>query len=431
MKKTKQIKKVDISIQNISKIEGHADLGVKVRNGEVKEVKLKFTENKRFFTKAIEGCSIDTLPQSVSRICGTCSIAHILCCIKAIEHALDITPSPQTQLLRKLTIYGLMIRDHALHVYLFSLPDIFNKASVLDFTGDELHFLKDAFDIKRVGNKLSTLVAGRAVHAPYPLVGGYASIPDDKELKSLIPELKSIRDKLFSVLDVYYKAKIDYTRKTNFVALVGDEFNFLEGDIKDTADLNISEKKYDSYLTKTVIPYSQAVGYKFQGDTYMVGALSRLNLNKNAMHKNTLRSMKKYLEIFPSDNIFHNILAQAIEIVHAIDHSIEIIENNSFVPEEPIHFQYKEGEGIGVIEAPRGILFYRLSLDKNGVVKNGNIVTPTQQNQINMELDIKEMVQKNLKSLSKEQIQYEIEKLIRAYDPCISCSTHFLKVNWI
>lgn len=423
------MKPLDISIQDLSKVEGHAGLDVKVRDGKVEEVHIKFTDNKRFFTQAIQGREISTLPQAVARICGTCSIAHTMCCIEAIESALNIKSSQQTQILKKLTMYGLMIRDHALHVYLFSLPDVFNKDSILDFQGNETQYIKDAFDIKRAGNDLSKIVAGRAVHAPYPQVGGFAQIPKNEELKSLLPSLKQAREKLIRVLEVYYNCKTDYTRKTNFVSLTGD-FDFLGGDIKSSTGLSVNGKSYFDFLEKTVLPYSQAIGYKFKGDTYMVGALARLNLNKDKLHPNTKKSCFKYLKLFPSNNIFHNNIAQAIEIMHCLDDSIEIIEKTNFKEEKTVEIVPKESMGIGVIEAPRGILFYRLYINADGTIKKGDIVTPTQQNQINMELDIKELVQKNLNKLSKEQIQFELEKLIRSYDPCISCATHFLKVNW-
>ena len=137
------------------------------------------------------------------------------------------------------------------------------------------------------------------------------------------------------------------------------------------------------------------------------------------------------MRVFPSNNIFHNNLAQGIEILHSIDHAIEIIESTKFKPEEPKKFEFKNCEGVGLIEAPRGTLFYKLALSKKGVVKNGSIVVPTQQNQVNMKLDIKNLVQKNLGKLSKEELVYEMEKLVRAYDPCISCASHFLRVNWV
>ncbi len=425
------MKEVDISIQDLSKVEGHANLDVKVRNGKVESVNIMFTDNKRFFTQAIRGQNINSVSQSVARICGTCSIAHTLCCIEAIEKALDVKPTRQTNLLKKLTMYGLMIRDHALHLYLFTLPDVFNKDSVLDFDEKESKYLYDSFDIKKAGNILTTIVAGRAIHAPFPQVGNYAQIPNKKDIKNCIKHLKLARKKLFPMLDLYASCDIDYTRNTNFVGLTPKNFDFLEGKIKSARGLCIEEKDFFKYLQKTVLPYSQAVGYTFRGRTYMVGALARLNLNKQGLHKDTKRDAKKYLKLFPSNNIFHNNLAQGIEILHSIDHSLEILENETFKEEPSVEVKPKACEGVGVIEAPRGTLFYHLSIDAEGMIKEGTIVVPSQQNQVNMELDIKKLVQNNLTKLSKEEIRYEIEKLIRAYDPCISCATHFLKLNWI
>ena len=269
------------------------------------------------------------------------------------------------------------------------------------------------------------------MHAPYPIVGGFANIPKKEELKLCIKDLKGAREVLFDVLEVYYKCGIDYRRDTDFVALTAENFDFLEGKIRNTKGLCIEENQYSDYLHRVVIPYSQSVGYKFETDTYMVGALARLNLNSNGLHKDTKKDAKKFLRVFPSSNIFHNNLAQGIEILHSIDHSIEIIESNDFKEEEPIKIKTKKCTGVGLIEAPRGTLFYKLVMDKDGLIKEGRIIVPTQQNQINMELDIKNLVQNNLKTLSKQQLEYEIEKLIRAYDPCISCASHFLKVNWL
>lgn len=422
--------KEDINIKNLSKVEGHADLEVKIRGRKVKSVRLKLTDNKRFFTQAIRGKNISILPQSVSRICGTCSIAHLLCCIEAIEKSLGAAPSEQTKLLRALTMYGLMIRDHALHLYLFSLPDVFGKDSVLDFDEKEHQFLHDAFEVKRAGNKLSTLIAGRAVHAPFPMAGGHARIPDKNGIDNVLKELKAARPLIFRLLDVYSVPHFDFTRKTNFVALVNDgKFDFLEGRIRSSNGQVIEEKDFFKHLKKNVLPYSQAVGYKFEGSSYMVGALARLNLNKDRLHRNTIRDACKYLKIFPTNNIFFNNLAQAVEILHSIDHSIELLETADFREETPFNIVPKNCSGVGVIEAPRGTLYYYLDIAQNGIIKQGRIIVPTQQNQINMEKDIKNLVEKNI-HLDRHLLEHEIEKLIRSYDPCISCATHFLRVNW-
>ena len=421
--------KSDITIKNLTKLEGHADLEVKIRNKKVKDVKFKITENKRFYTQAIRNKPVIGLPQHVSRICGTCSIAHLMCSIEAIERALNIKPTAQTVLLRKLAMYGLMIRDHALHLYIFILPDEINKDSILELNKSHHTLIHDAFDVKAVGNHLSILAAGRSVHAPYPIIGGFNHFPEEDEIKKVLEELKGIRPTILKLLEIFHTSKSSFTRKTNFIGLAAEEYGFLQGCIKSTEGYCIEEKDYLDHLNRVVIPYSEAVGYEFHGKDFMVGALARINLSKELLHEHTKEDAAKYLKVFPSYNIYHNNLAQAIEILHSIDHSIEILENYSFRKEEPCKITYKDGTGVGVVEAPRGTLYYKINVKKNGMVKSGTIIVPTQQNQVNMRDDIWKLVQENINK-PRKWIEHECEKLIRAYDPCMSCATHFLKVKW-
>ncbi|OGH77934.1 MAG: hypothetical protein A2469_03150 [Candidatus Magasanikbacteria bacterium RIFOXYC2_FULL_40_16] len=420
---------LDISIDKISKIEGHADLDIKIRDGEVKEVNLRVMENQRFYTQAVQGKSIMAVPQLVSRICGTCSIAHLTGCIEAAEKAIGVTPSAQTILLRKLTMYSLMIRDHALHLYFFVLPDLFGIDSVLDLPEDKKEILHEALHVKEAGNNLSKLIAGRAVHAPFEQIGGFVNLPDPEETKKVVAELKSVRQYVMNLAEMFLSCNWDFKRQTNFVALATPDFSFLEGEILTSSGKRIQEKDFWEHLQSVVIPYSKASGFEFEGKEYMVGALARINLNKDNLHKNTKRDMARFLELFPSDNVCHNNLAQAIEIVHSIDHSIEILENTEFKKEEIAKPSRMSGEAVGVIEAPRGTLYYWLKV-KDGNVEYANLVIPTAQNLVNMREDIKLMVSK-LIDQGEETIRKEAEKLIRAYDPCMSCASHFLKINWL
>jgi len=420
----------EISIEGLSKIEGHASLDVKVSNGKVENVKLKISENKRFYTQAIRGKQFQTVPQLVSRICGTCSVAHLTCCTEAVEKALNVKPSEQTILLRKLMMYGTMIRDHAMHLYLFCLPDIFGKDSVLDFDEREHELVHHAFEVKKAGNDLSKLIGGRAIHPPYAQIGQFSILPDKNETKKIIEELKKVRANIFELARIFYECDFTFRKKTTFVALATDDFSFLEGVIKSSKRLIIPEQFYWDHLHRVIIPYSQATGFQFEGREFMVGALARMNLNREKLHKETRNDFAKYLRVFPSIDVYHNNLAQAIEILHCIDHSIEILESTDFKKEPKVEIKIKDGRGVGVIEAPRGTLYYAIDLDKQGKILYGNLVIPTAQNQIKMENDIRNLVAKNLDK-GKDFIKHEIEKLIRAYDPCMTCATHFLKVNWI
>jgi len=276
---------LDISINKLSKIEGHADLDIKIRDGKVEDVDLRVMENKRFYTQAVKGKDYNAVPQLVSRICGTCSIAHLTACIEAIEKTLKIKPSEQTMLMRKLTMYSLMIRDHALHLYFFVMPDIFNLDSLLDLKDEQKELIHQALHVKEAGNNLSNLIAGRAVHAPFEQVGGFSNLPDKEKTKDIIKELKSIRKSILDLADIFYNCKWELKRKTNFIALVTKDFSFLEGKIKSSTGAEIEEENYWDHLHNVIMPYSQASGFKFEGKEYMVGALARINLNKDVLHK--------------------------------------------------------------------------------------------------------------------------------------------------
>jgi len=427
---------LDLNIKELTKVEGAAGLDLKVRKGKVTEVKFKITEYKRFFTNAMKGKPIVAMPQHLARICGTCSNAHLICSIQACENALDITPSPQTKILRELTYHGLIIRDHALHLYLFSMPDIFGKDAFLDFdeNDEQQHqMLHDGFEVKSAGNFLATLIAGRSVHAPFPVIGGFLKFPEKEKIVEAIEKLEKARPAVLRLTEVFEKAPFHFDRKTNFMALIaeGARYGYLEGVISDSFGNLVPPSEYRKHLEHVVLPYSQASAYKHKEKSYMVGALARLNLTKEQLNDRTKKDLTKTLKKFPSTDIYHNNLAQAVEILHSIDDSIDLLKSGDFKPEPVIKKQPREAVGIGVIEAPRGTLYHKVVLGGDGIVKSGEIVVPTGQNQINIEEDVYQVVEQTLKETdSKEKIEHEIEKLIRAYDPCMSCGSHFLKVKW-
>lgn len=433
----------DLSLEHITKIEGNASLNLKVADGKVADVKFAITEYKRFFTEAMKGKDIVAMPAHLARICGTCSNAHIMCSIEACENALGIIPSPQTKLLRALTMHGLMIRDHALHLYLFSMPDIFGKDAFLDLDESDSiqhQLLHDGFDTKSAGNFLATLIAGRSVHATHPVIGGFLKFPDQTGINEAIEKLKKIRPAVLRLIDVFKNAPDHFDRQTKYMALVPDDtFGYINGSIVTSRGEKYEEKDFRSHLEKTVLPYSEAIGYLYEGEGYMVGALARINLSKDKLHPKTRESAAEVLNLFPSTDIFYNNLAQAIEILHSVDESIDLLSNNKFAPEPLVKGEAKEGAvGIGVVEAPRGTLYHKVIIDANSKVKEGEVVVPTGQNQINIERDIGVLVQNLLEkpeysdgsAEAKNKIGFEIEKLIRAYDPCMSCAAHFLKIEW-
>lgn len=427
----------DLNLNEISKIEGAASLELRVRNKKIEDLKFSISEWKRFYTQAIRGKPAIAVPQLVARICGTCSNAHLLCSLKAVENAYSVIPNKQTSTLRKLIYYGLLIRDHGLHLYIFSLPDLFEKNSILDFDENDPiqhQLLDDAFSVKEVGNQLSIVVGGRSVHAPYPTIGGFLKLPKLEEIKALASKLTEIRAKILRLIKIFAEAPFSLKPKTKltFTGLTSDDFSFLDGNMQTSGGMNVEPKDLGHHLNAVIIPYSHARGFTFGGNLMMVGALARVNIAKGNLHNKTKESVQAYLSFFPSNNLFHNNLAQAIEMLHAVDSSIDLISQlDSIQVAPPEKISPKKSFGVGVIEAPRGSLYHKYEINENGMVERGEIIVPTGQNQVLMEKAIYELVEKLIQEdADKEKIVLEIERLIRAFDPCMSCASHFLKVRW-
>lgn len=422
---------LDLSIEEITKIEGTASVDIKIRDGVLTECHFGIVEMQRFFEEAVRGKTITSLPHLLARICGTCSNAHLLASIASVEHGLSIHPSAQTSLLRKLLNYGLMIRDHGLHLYVFVLPDLYNRESILAFDeeNEEEHALvHDCFAVKEVGNKLSILSGGRAVHAPLLAIGGFNEIPTKENLMALLPELIDIRPRILRLISVFERSAFTLNQDLKFLACINSDFSFLDGTVVSSDGVRIAPEEFQTHLNPKDIPYSQATGYLFDGHVHFVGALARINLNKEALHRDTKRDAATALSQFPSSNIYHNNLAQAIEMLHSVDASIALITQYVGTPETPVAFTPKEAIGIGIIEAPRGTLFHRVEMTSEGKVKQSKVIVPTGQNQIGIELAIRDWVSKNT-DRTKDELELEIQKIIRAYDPCMSCATHFLKLK--
>lgn len=459
----------DVTIDNISKIEGSAGLEVKIEDGYLKDLKFKIQDYRRFYTQAVKGKPMLTAPSFLSRICGTCSVAHLFASIEAIEKTQGIVVSRQTKQLRRLAYNALMIRDHALHLYFFVMPDVLGIDSILDIPddpGDAGHqLLHDSFDIKQLGTDISDVIIGAAIHAPFPTIGGFLKLPDPTKFPVLIDRLEKIRPQVVRGIKLFNEWEAEFKRNTDYLCLKNtDHWDFLDGKVVNSNNQSVAEEEFYNFLTKVVIPYSQAEGYHFSDnhEDYLVGALARLNLNKEMLNQRTKTELSVGLGVdinsaFPSNNIHDNNLAQAIEILHCVDDAIEILQSLQIVDEKPIRQVQKAGRGVGVVEAPRGILYHMAEVDEKGMIVDYDVIVPTAQNQINIENDLKKMFVEMLNTLKhlevaipsdsriksgtpeingiteefKSRLKFEAEKIIRAYDPCMSCATNFLKIDWI
>jgi len=429
----------EITIDNITKIEGSAGLKVTIENAQVKDLKFIIQDYRRFYTDAVKGKPVVAVPAFLSRICGTCSVAHLFASLKAIEQSQGIELTVQAKKLRRLAYDGLMIRDHALHLYFFVLPDVLGLDSIWDIPDEADNLghvlLHDSYDIKRVGTEITNVVIGAAIHAPVPTVGGFLRNPDPGKFADLITKLEAIRPQVLRGIKTFFEWPESLIRNTDYMYLRNDQqFDFLEGDILNSNGRRTSQNEFLSFMEKIIVPYSQSEGYKLS-DThkdYLVGALPRINFNKDLLNPRTASDAAQYLGVFPSHNIHHNNLAQAIELLQCVDDALDILRTIQIDPQEkPVRKPPQAGTGVGVVEAPRGILYHRATVDEKGMLVDYDVIVPTSQNQIAIENDLKQYFNENLANKNEDELRLGAEKIVRAYDPCMSCSTNFLKIDWI
>jgi sulfhydrogenase subunit alpha len=427
----------NLVIDTIAKIEGNAALKVLIEDEVVRDLQFIVSDYRRFFTTAVRGKRVVAVPSFLSRICGTCSVAHLFASLMAVESAQGVEVTEQTKALRRLAYDGLMIRDHALHLYFFVLPDVLGVDSILDVPDDPDDLghilLHDSFDIKRLGTDISNAVIGAAIHAPWPTIGGSLKNPKQTGFSDLIARLEAVRPKVLRGIDTFLGWGASLIRNADYLGLRNDaRFDFLEGDVLNSSGRRIARGEFKDYLHYVQIPHSHAEGYRFSdtGEAYLVGALARINLTRDLLHPRTKDDAASSLSVFPSNNVYHNNLAQAIEILQCVDDAIDILRTIELADEKPVRAQAQAGTGVGLIEAPRGLLYHMAKINDDGIVEDYDVIVPTAQNQINIENDLKDYFNENLDQ-DEETLRADAESIVRAYDPCMSCATNFLKIDLI
>ncbi len=434
-----------ITLNHVTKVEGHAEVDISIKDGKVEKCHVHSVEGARYFEGIIKGRRWDEVTLITSRICGICSCGHTIASLKAIENAFGIKATHQTEFLRELITIGERIRSHASHLYFFVLPDFLGYGSAIAMAKEYNQEIKDCLEIIRVGNELVTLIGGRDMHPFVTVVGGVTKVQPKAKFQEMLKELKGILPLVEKTIELFAGLEVpQYEKKdTVFVSLENDEtFPLHTGEIVTNTGLRFPQEKYEDFITEYFHKDSTAKFATIEGKEFMTGALARVNNSFGKLSDRTKKLIKKYKIPVPSTNLFHNNITQALEILHWTERAIAILETNDFVPEKvkipklellDSSLRNEEYRGIGTIEVPRGILFHDYKFNKSGVLKEANIITPTVQNladmEINVQIYLNEVLEKE-PNKKKEELQLEIEKMIRAFDPCFSCSTHFLKVNW-
>ncbi|MDI6744838.1 MAG: Ni/Fe hydrogenase subunit alpha [Thermodesulfovibrionales bacterium] len=413
-----------IDINYIARVEGESSVKLAIENGKLKELRLNIWEPPRFFEGFLVGRKFDEVPDIVARICGICPVSHMTTAIRAMENAFGFTPSSEVKKIRKILALSQILSSHLAHLYVLALPDFFRLNSVVEMLPHYEKEIKRFLRLKDAANSITALFGGRALHPVSMVVGGFTKVPSKAYIEKAAKELESLHEDALETLKMVSGLKCPALENdAEFVALKGDdEYAINEGMISSTKGLNIREDEYISHFIEEEVPYSNAKRtiIKDRG-SFMAGALSRINLGFD----NLLPDAKKASEDIGfrgGGNPFLNNLAQAVEIVHAFQECAALLRGLS-LKEYFTDFKVRESSGSALTEAPRGMLYHYYEIDRSGIVTKANIVTPTAHNFLNLEESLKKLVSENIDK-PEEELILMCEMLVRAYDPCFSCSVH-------
>lgn len=430
------VNNLNIEVSPVSRVEGHGDLVINIKDKKIEKLIFRIPESPRFFEAMLVGRKYDEPSHITSRICGICSVAHTFASIKATERAMGIKPTEQTINLRRLIYHHENIQSNVLHVYFLAAPDFFGTGSVISLAETHPEVVDIALRTKKMANDMVRIIGGRAVHPIRTVVGGFTKLPTEQEMLEMRKMLEGAYPDLEKSLEILKTINIpDFERETEYISLSNSyEYALYDGNIKSTDGWEIDCQDYLDKISEEVVQHSTAKHCRANRDSYMVGALARFNNNYDKLTDNA----KKYAEELglkaPCYNAFMNNIAQFVEVVHSVDDSIRLIDKilEEGLDEEKamVDIKPRAGRGVGVVEAPRGLLIHDYTYNKDGRVEKANLIIPTNMNFANIENDMKALVPEIIDK-SEDEIRFACEMLIRAYDPCISCSTHMLDVKLI
>lgn len=429
------MKTLNIDVHYVTRVEGHGNIVVDVKNGEVKECRFEVVEAPRFFEAFVRGRPYHDINHIVSRICGICSVGHSTTSTQATERALGVELTEQGWLLRKLLFHGEILDSHILHTYYLVAPDFFGVPSVIPLVETHREVVERALRLKKLAGDLCAMIAGRHTHPCALVVGGFTHTPTERELREMRERLVAARADMDVTVDLFASLPWpQFERETEYVSLhKDDEYAFIGGEIVTSDGFRYPIEDYRKVTNEYCVPFSTAKWTKHNRESYMVGALARFNNNYDQLHPRAKEAAAK-LGMKPIvTNPFLNTAAQVVEMVHCVEDSIRIIDElltRGVREEKPVPVQVRAGEGVGACEVPRGVLFHHYVYDEKGICREANCIIPTNQNIANINADIRALVPQIL-DRPQEEVRLLLEMLVRAYDPCISCSTHFLTVEFV
>ncbi len=427
-----------IRVQALTRVEGEGALHVTMRDGRPEEVRLEIYEPPRFYEAFLRGRDFREAPDITARICGICPVAYQMSSCHALEKALgvfdDVDQSIRT--LRTLLYCGEWIESHVLHMFMLHLPDFLDYESVISMAEDHGPMVKRALRIKKAGNSIVAALGGRSVHPVGVCVGGFYKALDPSVAHDMLPEINQCLDDMCE-LALFLADNVEFPNLEcdyEFVALqADDEYAMNLGRIVSSKGMNIRTEEFLEVIEERQVPHSTAMHALIRGrGSYMVGPLSRVNLNHASLHPRAAELLLQLCGIIGQDlpwgNSYLSLLARAVEVVHSLGRASDILAGYERPARSRIPIPVRAGESAHATEAPRGILWQRFKTNDDGSVAEARIIPPTSQNQSTIEEDLARVAEQ-VATLSDEEASLRCEHVIRNYDPCISCSVHFLRFS--
>ena len=420
-----------IKTDYLARVEGEGAMLVRIEDGRVGEVKLNIYEPPRFFEAFLRGRSFTEAPDITARICGICPVAYQMSSVQAMERACGVQVDGQLRALRRLLYCGEWLESHALHVFMLHAPDFLGYESAIELARDQPAVVAQALELKKTGNALMTVVGGREVHPINVRVGGWYRVPRKRELAPLREPLERARKIALAAVGLTGGFDFpDYDQDYELVALdEPGEYPIDRGRVVSNRGLDIDVSEYDEHFVEEHVEWSNALHSRMiERGSYLCGPLARFALGFDRLSPIALEAARGAGLDAAERNPFRSIVVRCVELVQAADEALRLIDEYEEPDAPAIDVEPRAGVGYGCTEAPRGILYHRYRLDDEGTILDAKIVPPTSQNQRTIEEDLRGVVERSL-DLSDEELALRCEQTIRNYDPCISCATHFLKLE--
>ena len=420
---------MQIKLNHINKIEGHAGFMASVIKGDVKSAKLEVHEGIRLIEGVLIGRHYTDMPIVAQRICGICPVVHNLTSIKSIEKAMGVKVNNEAVELRRILEFGQIIHSHALHLFFLSLADFLDIENDFKLVKEYPKETKKAITLREFGMDIVRVIGGRVVHPLTNEVGGFKKVPTQEEIQALIKKGEEVLPLAEDLGKLFGELKMpEFERESEYVCLEKNgEYAIYDGDISSNKGLHIPVEKFESNSHELQRPREIIKRVKTDGKTsYMVGAIARVNNQRDKLSQGASRYLESLDLEFPDYNPFHNVLFQMVEVIHSIEETLKIlrvIANKDLASALTGEYEVRSGVGVAAIEAPRGTLYYDVDIDEKGYIKDVNIITPTAQFLSHLEDDIKKFLPGILDASDKEK-EKKMRAFIRAYDPCISCAVH-------